>query len=188
MKAMQTVARGAGQPPGLAPGTIRTRVNNVRAVLRAAVRDRVIASDPSDGISLPRVRRPEMAMTLPNTAQVRALLDAAPGKWRAFVAVCAFFGLRLGEAAALQVGDVAFLRRTLIVTRQVQRAVGGQVEIRPPKYGSERVLYLADGLVESLSMHIAVHCRGDGWPGSSSASARTCASPEHGRLLVAQDT
>ena len=37
----------------LAPGTVRTRVNNVRAVLRAAVRDRVIADDPSDAITPP---------------------------------------------------------------------------------------------------------------------------------------
>jgi len=80
VKAMQTAPRGEGRPPGLAPGTIRTRVNNVRGVLRAAVRDRVISSDPSDGITLPRVRRPEVAMTLPATAQVRALLDSAPGE------------------------------------------------------------------------------------------------------------
>ena len=69
----------------------------MRGVLRAAVRDRVIASDPSDGITLPRVRRAEMAMTLPAAADVRALLDAAPGEWRAFVALCAFAGLRLGS-------------------------------------------------------------------------------------------
>lgn len=152
VKAMQT---------RLAPGTIRTRVNNVRGVLQAAVRDRVIASDPSQGITLPRVRRGEAAMTLPATAQVRALLDAAPGKWAALVALCAFAGLRLGEAAALQVGDVDFLRRTLAVSRQVQRANGGEVEIRAPKYGSERAVYLADGLVEILAAHVAGHCPGD---------------------------
>ena len=78
VKAMQTAPRGERRPPGLAPGTIRTRVNNVRGVLRAAVRDRVIASDPSDGIALPRVRRPEVAMALPTTAQVRGLLAATP--------------------------------------------------------------------------------------------------------------
>ena len=148
VKAMQTAPRGEGRPPGLAPGTIRTRVNNVRGVLRAAVRDRVIASDPSDGITLPRVRRPEVAMALPATAQVRALLAAAQDQWGAFVALCAFAGLRLGEAAALQVGDIDFLRRTLTVARQVQRGTGGQVEIRAPKYGSERTVYLADGLVD----------------------------------------
>ena len=160
VKAMQTASRGEGRPPGLAPGTIRTRVHNVRGVLRAAVRDRVIASDPSDGIALPRVRRPEVAMTLPTTAQVRALLDAAADGWGAFVALCAFAGLRLGETAALQVGDVDFLRRTLTVARQVQRDVGGQVEIRPPKYGSERTVYLADGLVTLLAAHVATHCPG----------------------------
>ena len=160
VKAMQTAHRGDGRPPGLAAGTIRTRVNNVRAVLRAAVRDRVIASDPSDGIALPRVRRAEVAMTLPAAADVRALLDVAPGEWQAFVALCAFAGLRLGEAAALQVGDIDFLRRTLTVTRQVQRANRGEVEIRPPKYGSERTVYLADGLVTILAAHVAAHCPG----------------------------
>jgi integrase len=129
-------------------------------VLRAAVRDRVISSDPSDGITLPRVRRPEVAMTLPATAQVRALLDSAPGEWRAFVALCAFAGLRLGEAAALQVGDIDFLRRTLTVARQVQRGTGGTVEIRAPKYGSERMVSLAGGLVEILAEHVAAHCPG----------------------------
>jgi site-specific recombinase XerC len=38
---------------GLAPGTVHTRVQNVRAVLRGAVRDRVIATDPSDDVGAP---------------------------------------------------------------------------------------------------------------------------------------
>jgi integrase len=161
VKAMQTAPRGDGRPPGLAPGRIRTRFKSVHAVLRAAARDRIIASPASDGITLPRVRRIEVAMTLPTAAQVRALLDAAPAKWKAFVALCAFAGLRLGEAAALQVGDIDFLRRTLTVSRQVQRGPRSSVEIRAPKFGSERTVYLADGLVEILAAHIAGHCTGD---------------------------
>ncbi|MGH8939904.1 MAG: tyrosine-type recombinase/integrase, partial [Actinomycetes bacterium] len=39
---------------GLAPGTIKTRYVNVRSVFRAAVKDRVIGSDPTDGVRLPR--------------------------------------------------------------------------------------------------------------------------------------
>jgi integrase len=134
----------------------------------------VIASDPSDGITLPRIRRAELAMALPTAAQVRALLDAAPDRWRAFVALCAFAGLRLGEAAAVQVGDVDFLRRTLSVARQVQGANGGPVEIRPPKYGSERAVCLADGLVEILSAHVAAHCPGTAPDGSCSAPVTLC--------------
>lgn len=161
IKAMQTKDRGDGRPAGLAPGTIRTRFNNVRAVLRAAVRDRVIVSDPSEGVTLPRSRRAAAAMRLPTVEEVRALLDGAAPPFRAFVALAAFAGLRLGEAAALQVGDVNFLGRSLDVVRQVQRERGGGVEIRAPKYGSERTVYLADDLVSILARHVEVHRPGD---------------------------
>lgn len=112
---------------GLAPGTAATRFNNVRAVFRAAHRDKLIASDPSDGITLPRKRRAEHAMRIPSHEDVGALLRASEN--RPFIGLCAFAALRLGEAAAIQLGDVDFLRRTLSVARQVQRANKGQVEI-----------------------------------------------------------
>lgn len=50
---------------GLAPGTVHTRVQNVRSVLRGAVRDRLIATDPGEGVPLPRRRRRAQAMTIP---------------------------------------------------------------------------------------------------------------------------
>ena len=64
VKAMLTAPRGKGGS-AWAPGTIRTRFNNARTVLRAAVGYHIIAADPFEGIALPRVRRPEMAITLP---------------------------------------------------------------------------------------------------------------------------
>lgn len=139
---------------GLKPGTIKTRVNNVRSVLRAAVRDRLIAADPSAGVTLPRARRREAAMTLPTVEQVAGVLAEVAEQYRALVALAAFAGLRLGEAAALQVGDVDFLRRQLAVARQVQRAGRGRVEIRAPKYASERTVYLAAALVVMLAEHV----------------------------------
>lgn len=44
---MRSQDRGHGSPTGLAPGTIRTRFNNVRAVLRAAVVDKRLPVDPA---------------------------------------------------------------------------------------------------------------------------------------------
>jgi integrase len=53
------------------------------------------------------------------------------------------------------VGDIDFLRRQLHVRRQVQRTTKETgVELRPPKYGSERVVYLADELVQILARHL----------------------------------
>jgi len=139
---------------GLAPGTVKTRVTNVRSVLRAAVRDRLIASDPSEGVTLPRERRRAAAMVLPTVGQVAAVLAAVDDCYRALVALAAFAGLRLGEAAAVQVGDIDFLRRQLAVARQVQRAGGKRTEVRAPKYASERAVYLADALVTMLAWHV----------------------------------
>jgi len=107
---------------GLAPGTIKTRYVNVRSVFRAAVRDRVIGTDPTDTVRLPRGRRADAAMSIPTPDDVGLLMTAAEDGFRTFVALCAFAGLRLDRA---------------------------------PKYGSERVVHLADGLVDLLAQHVA---------------------------------
>jgi integrase len=141
----------------LAPGTIRTRFMNVRAVFRAAVRDKLIAADPTADVTLPRVRRREAAMTIPTPEQVGAIIAAAAEPYRALIALAAFAGLRLGEAAAVRVADFDFLRRELTVARQVQRAGGGNVEVRAPKYGSERVVYTPARLAEIVARHIELY-------------------------------
>src|SRR3954453_13686829 len=139
---------------GLAPGTVHTRVQNVRAVLPGAVRDRVIATDPSDGVTLPRRRRREHAMSIPTPPQVGALLAGADERFAAFLSVCAFGGLRLGEAGALQVGDVDFLRRRVVISRQVQGGPGGPVEARAPKDRSERRVVVPDRLLTRIAGHV----------------------------------
>lgn len=164
----------------LAPTTIDTRFTIVRGVFRATVADHLIASDPTVGVVLPRKRKAEAAMSMPTNADVAKVLDAAEPEGRpksqpgftAYVALCAFAGLRRGEALGVQVGDIDFLARTLRVTRQLQRAKAADVEagkdlvdaaggitvmIRPPKYESERTIYLPDELVTILSEHVRQH-------------------------------
>lgn len=140
---------------GLEPGTVHTRFGNVHAVIRAAVRDRRIATDPAEGITLPRLRRAESAMRLPLATEVRALIDNSDDEFKPMLLLAAFAGLRVGEICGVQLGDVEFLGRTLNVRRQVQRERGSAVEIRPPKYNSERAIYLPDQLVTALSEHVA---------------------------------
>jgi len=59
-------------------------------------------------------------------AAVRATGDIEPW-YGAFIAVCAFAGLRRGEASALRVGDIDFLRKEIRVVRQVQWTDDGQM-------------------------------------------------------------
>lgn len=164
----------------LAPTTIDTRFTIVRGVFRAAVADRLIASDPSVGVVLPRKRKAEAAMSIPTSADVAKVLRAAEPERRprsrpgftAYVALCAFAGLRRGEALGVQVGDIDFLGRTLRITRQLQRAKAADVDagknlveaaggitvvVRAPKYESERTIYLPDEVIAILSEHVRVH-------------------------------
>ncbi len=152
------------QDNGLQPTTIRTRFANVRNVIRAAVRDRLLARDICDQVKLPRTRKADAAMSIPSPEQVGAAMRACEDiePWYAtFIAVCAFAGLRRGEVSALKVSDVDFLRKEIRVQRQVQWTDDGQMEIRGPKYGSERTVFIPDGLVTILSEHIRMYRAGD---------------------------
>jgi len=78
-------------------------------------------------------------MRIPTVAQVGGLLAHADSNrvstrhgFRAYVALCAFGGLRKGEAAGVKVGDIAFTLRRLTVSRQLQRD-GDTFAVRLPK-------------------------------------------------------
>ena len=68
--------------------------------------------------------QPREALDFPSTIWLRGterrqVAAVADERFRPFIALCAFAGLRLGEAAGVQLGDVDFLRRSLKVSRQV---------------------------------------------------------------------
>lgn len=147
---------------GTAATTIRTRYNYVHAAFRAAVTDRIIPADPAAGVALPRVRKSSAAMTIPTPEDVGRALEAATVYFRPFVAVCAFAGLRLGEAAGLQPGDVDFLRRTITIRRQMQGENAAATRPVPPKFGSERIIFAPAELIDTLAAHVQLTGAGRG--------------------------
>jgi integrase len=154
------------QDKPLEASTIRTRFTNVRGVIRAALQDRLLTRDVTAAIKLPRLRKASAAQSIPLPEEVGRLIADCDPHFAAFVSICAFAGLRLGEAAALRASDVDFLRREIRISRQVQRAKGKQVELRAPKYGSERVVYAADELIATIGEHIRLqvpHGEPDRW-------------------------
>jgi len=147
----------------LAPSTIATRYSHVRQVFRAAVRDRVIGLDPSVGVKLPRRAKKEHALQIPAPAEVGKAITSAEVWFRAYVALCAFAGLRKGEAAGVKVEDIDWTGRKLHVLRQVQRE-NGQLVVRAPKYESVRTVSLPGELLEMLSVHVRdIGVHPDGW-------------------------
>jgi integrase len=138
----------------LAASSARSVFGTVKAVLKAAVQDRMISSNPAAGVKLPELPRKQIVpLTL---EQVEGLAATMSLRYRALVMVAAGTGLRQGELFGLQVGDVDFLRRTLTVERQVQSVRGGGGEIGPLKNRhSYRSIPLGRSVVDVLAAHLA---------------------------------
>jgi integrase len=144
----------------LQPSTVSVTVQTLRQLLRAAVADRVIASNPADGIKSPKVARKKVVPL--ELAEVEALADAVPDRYRASVIVAAGSGLRLGELFGLTVDRVDWLRRTLTVDRQLVSGLKGQKSLLgPPKTdASRRVVPVPDVVLRAMSEHMAAYPAG----------------------------
>ncbi|KAB1943808.1 tyrosine-type recombinase/integrase [Brevibacterium linens] len=140
---------------GLEPSTIRTRHNYVHMAFMAAKKAGKIGVIPSADVTLPRLGRAGSSMLIPTPEQVGKVIGAADPYFSTFIELCAFAGLRLGEAAGLQVPDIDFLGRTITVNRQVQGATNSDVQVKAPKYGSQRTIHVSEKLIERISAHIA---------------------------------
>lgn len=138
----------------LSPSTVRVVHRHLSAILKAAVKDRRIASSPCVGTSLPKVSK---ARVVPiSTEQVRSLVEAVPKRQRALVVLAAGTGMRQGEVFGLTVDRVDFLRRTVRVDRQMS-VVNGQAPVfGPPKTeASVRDIPLPKVVVEALAEHLS---------------------------------
>ena len=116
----------------LSPGTVEAVFRGFASVCRSAVHDRLIAFNPCEGIKLPKK---EVHRVVPlETAEVRALIDAMPDRYRVAAVVGDGAGLRQGEIFGLTVDRLDFPRRTLTVDRQLltvskQRSVAPRISV-----------------------------------------------------------
>lgn len=144
----------------LAPGTVEVIYRYVSAIFKAAVADRMIASSPCVRVRLPKA--PPSKVVPITVEQVRALEAALPAKYAALVPLCAGTGLRQGEAFGLTADRIDFLRRTLVVDRQLVLLPSTGPTFGPPKTPSSyRTIPAADVVLEALAAHIAEHGTGD---------------------------
>lgn len=134
------------------PVIVQTAYSVLARVLDDAVKDRRLAANPARGVKLPtRAKRRNIYLT---ADQLQALAVEA-GRYRSLVLLLGTAGLRWGEAAALRVGDVDFLKRK-VVLHQNAVTVNSRVHVGTLKSGEHRTVALAAFVVEEL----ASTCRG----------------------------
>ena len=132
----------------MSPATVRS-VNAVfHQMLKAAVREGRLASNPAVGVKLPpRQVRP---MTLLTPAEVTAIADSITPGLEVAVWLGAGAGLRMSEALGLTTGRVNFLKRRIHVVEQLQR--GHLVE--PKTAASRRVIPVDSMIVDKIAAHM----------------------------------
>jgi integrase len=138
----------------LAPATVGVIHGIVSTVMKSAIRDRRIASNPCDGTKLPKVQRPQIVPL--TTEQVEAVRAALPAPLQALVTLAAGTGMRQGECFGLTVDRVRFLERALTVDRQLVAVPGHAPSLGPPKTrASHRTIPLPQVVVDALAAHLA---------------------------------
>lgn len=128
--------------------TTRKVHRTLSLILDQAVAERRLAVNPAHGVRLPSLPA-QLGDHVLSVEQVEALA-AAVRHHGTLVRVAAYCGLRWGEVAALEVGDVDLRARRLRIQR-AQVEVSGRIEIKAPKsrHGRRRVP-IPGRLVEEL--------------------------------------
>lgn len=128
--------------------TVRRAHAVLSGILSDAVKCRRLVVNPARGVeNLPRrIARRHRYLTAPD---VHALA-AATCEHRVLVLMLAFCGLRWGEAIALQVADVEFLRRRILVSSNAVQ-IGSGYEVGPTKERRARSVPIPLFVLEELS-------------------------------------
>jgi integrase len=116
---------------GVSPVTAAKAYRLLKSILATAAEDGLIPRNPCriKGASVEKsAERPVLTV-----AQVYALADAVGPRYRSLVLLACFCGLRWGELAALQRGDIDHAHRTVRVARQLCEVAGQPPFFAPPK-------------------------------------------------------
>jgi integrase len=139
---------------GASRSTAEAALGVLNRILADAVRDRLMSANPTTGVKLPpKVTKPNRYLT---REQLDMLADES-GRYRSLVYLLGVGGLRWGEAAALRVSDIDFLRKRAHLHENAVR-VGGKTFVGTLKGHKNRVVALSPLVLGELS----VTCQGKG--------------------------
>ncbi len=136
-----------------APSTRSKALQKLSAVLRLAVADGALKTNPCDGVARPTVRSREgRALTDAELAKILEAAEIVDASTAAMVWLLARQGLRVGEALALKRADVDLAKRLLHVRGSMSRREG----VRPVKGrdGRGRSIPMSGDVVDRLREHL----------------------------------
>jgi integrase len=144
--------------------TVTTTMAYAGAIMRAAHAAGRIGRDPTKGLKAPKARNGEPdgkvgPDQVPTRSEVAALLEGAPGPYRAAIAL-GIAGLRVGEVLGMAADRIDLGTRSVTVDQQLQR-VEGELILLTPKAEKARTIIVPGVVAVELRRHLRDH-HGDG--------------------------
>ncbi len=135
-----------------APRTVQTIHGRFVTFLNWCIEENVIAKNPASKVNVPTGRAREHVFL--DHAQVSALAEAMPERYRSLVWLQASCGLRIGETVELRVKDIDLSRLRIRVERSVVFVKGGAPVVGPPKNGKARTVPITPFMASLLRTHL----------------------------------
>jgi integrase len=142
---------------GRSLGTIKQTLNPLKTYFADQVERKILTANPASDVKYFIGKRQQKAhaeqvkfFTTPERDRVTSTAFTWYPRWGAFITTGMKAGLRWGEIAALQTGDVDFDRGRLTVRRTVSE--GGRIEA--PKNGKTRTVKASPDLLKALRLQI----------------------------------
>jgi integrase len=159
---------------GVSRSTAAKAYRLLRSILATAFEDELLTRNPCvlRGAGAERaVERPVVSLRV-----VGELADTIESRYRAMVLMAVWTGLRFGEAAGLERGDIDLADQTVRIERQLQELKDGSHVVGPPKSeAGRRMIAIPPHVVPELERHLQAFVA----PG---ATSRVFTSPDGGPL------
>jgi integrase len=145
---------------GVGARTVQLVHQTASRILRQALEDGLISSNPASRVKTPKTER--RSIRILEVSEVEALADAFDPRYRALVHLGAYAGLRFGEASALRRTHLRLLERRIEISEGAAE-VNGRLHVGPLKTkASRRVVTIPAFLADELGNHLSPARAGDG--------------------------
>ena len=138
---------------GRAPATVHKAHQVLAKVLRGAVDAGLLATSPADRVPLPRIERDEIRFLDPT--EVERLARLIDQRYKCFVLLGSYAGLRFGELAGLDRNRVDLMRSTVEVSEIVIEVRGHHMWGQPKTRAGRRTVPIPRFVVDELTAHLA---------------------------------
>ena len=133
---------------GVSDTTLRKTMVLAKQILKAAVEEGLIATNPFGPVKLPRQHAREMRFLTPE--QLNNLLESMTPHYCCMVLTAAVLGLRFGEVTGLRPEDLDLLHGQVMVTGQLAEWHGKPQRVEPKTDASFRTVAIPDVLKVEL--------------------------------------